>query len=256
MKYIVFTAISLFVSSSLLAQNVIDRHFDYLLLQEDVTNVNINGKMFELLNNISVEVDSEEDEELQEMQEFLSSIRSFQLVAAKPTSARKSFVTGKNSIEKDYEELLSVQDKEGSFFLYIDEHNGTVHEVVGIGTDNDKLMVFSLLGSMKLEQVGKVASHIQDTGIDQLSKVKDFEIDQVKVYPNPAKANGNFTLESSEAFDNGVANLYDSNGSLVKTYRVNSTNEQHDLGDLSEGNYILQLTKNDISIKKKIIVVR
>lgn len=256
MKYIIYTAISLFVSTSLLGQNVIDRHFDYLLEQENATNISVTGKMFELINNISVEVDSEEDEELQEMQEFLSSIRSFQLVAAKPTAARKSFVTGRNTLDKDYEELLSVQDKEGSFFLYIDEHNGTVHEVVGIGTDNDKLMVFSLLGSMKLEQVGKVAAHIQDSGIEQLSKVNDYDIDKVKVYPNPAKSNGNITLESSSAFDGGVASLYDSNGSLVKTYRVNSTSEQYEIGNLSAGNYVLQLVKDEISVKKKIIVVR
>jgi len=255
MKYIILLAISFLGLTTLTGQNVIDRHFDYLLEQEDATNINITGKMFEMINSINVEVESDDDEEIAEMQEFLGSIRSFQLVAANPPTARRSFDSGNSKLEKDYEELLSVKDKEGSFLLYIDEHNGTVHEVVGIGTDNDKMMVFSLLGAMKLEHVGKVAEHIQEAGIDQLSKVKDFDIDEVKVYPNPVNSNGQFTLETSEAFNGGVATLYDSSGSVVKTYRVNSTREEYNVDNLSAGNYVIKIIKDEVSVKKKILVV-
>lgn len=257
MRYITLLAISLFSLTSVLSQNVIDRHFDYLLEQEDATNINVTGKMFEMINSINVEVDSEDSDDIAEMQEFLGSIRSFQLVSAKQgISARKQFNGGISKIEGDYEELLSVVDKEGSFILYIDEHNGTVHEVVGIGTDNKELMVFSLLGSMRLEHVGKVAEHIQGTGIDKLSKVKDYKVGNVKVYPNPINSTGNFTLETSEAFSGGVASLHDATGTVVKTYKVNSTLETYDVQNVAAGNYVLKVVKDEVSIKKKLIVVQ
>ncbi len=256
MKYILVLVISFVGLSSLSSQNVIDRHFDYLAEAEDATNVSITGKMFEMINSINVEVESDDAEDLQEMQDFLGSIRSFQLVAAKPDGARKKFDVGNNKLINDYEELITVKDKEGSFMLYVDEQNGTVHEVVGIGTDNEQLMVFSLLGAMKLEHVGKVAEHIQNAGIDQLSKVKDFQVDEVKVYPNPAISGSAFSLETPEAFDGGIATLYDNNGSLVKTYKINNTSERHTIENIPVGNYILKVEKDAVSIKKKMLIVQ
>jgi len=255
MKYLLLLTIGFISLSTVTAQNVIDKHFDYLLEVEDATHINVTGKMFEMINSINVEVESEDKEVIEEMQEFLGSIRSFELVAAKPTTARRNFDKANTQLRSDYDELLSVKDKEGSFMLYIDEHNGTVHEVVGIGTDNEQLLVFSVLGSMKLEQVGKVAEHIQDAGMDQLSKVKDYNIGEVKVFPNPVSASGSFNLETSAAFVGGVATLYNAQGTVVKTYKITDTSGAYEIDDIPSGNYVLQLVKDEVSIKKKILVV-
>jgi len=255
MKYILILVFSLLSFSSLVSQNVIDRHFEYLVETEDATNINVTGKMFELLNNIDVDVESDEQEDIEEMQDFLGSIKSFQLVAAKQVNnARQEFDKGNRKLSGDYEELLSVLDKDGNFMLYIDEHNGTVHEVVGIGTDNEQLMVFSLMGSMKLEHVGKVAEQIHTVGGDHLSKVRDLDIDAVKVYPNPITTS--FNLETPDSFDGGVATLYDSNGAMVKTYKINSVHETYEVDKIPAGNYVLKLVKGEVSIRKKIVVVK
>jgi len=257
MKQILILLLTISSFSILGGQNVIDKHFQSLTEQEDATNVSVTGKMFEMINSINVEVDSEEEEDIMEMKEFLGSIRSFQLVAANSmTNTRSYFDKSNKTLSSEYEELLSVNDKEGNFTLYIDEHNGTVHEVVGIGTDNEKLMVFSLLGDMKLEHVGKVAEHINETGMGHMSKVKDLDIGEVKVYPNPASSYGILNLETSEGFAGGVATLYDANGSSIRTYKINNTEEALELDNLTPGNYVLKITQGEVSVKKKVLVVR
>ena len=257
MKQTIITLVSLFCINALMAQNVIDRHFNYLLDSEDATHINVTGKMFELMNNINVEADdAEAQEEIDEMQDFLSSIRSFELVAsdAAPNS-RANFTSGNKKLKSEYEELLSVNDKEGSFFLYIDEVNGTVHEVVGIGTDNEKMIVFSLLGNMKLEHVGKIAEQVSNSGIDQLGKVKDLDIDQIKVYPNPASANGKLTLTTSDGFIGGVATMYSSAGNVVNTYKIKSSEQSLSISNLEPGNYILAVEQDGVNFKKKVLIV-
>lgn len=257
MKQILILILTISSFSLLSAQNVIDRHFESLTEQEDATNISITGKMFEMINSMNIEVDSDEEEDIVEMKEFLGSIRSFQLVAAKQMSnARRTFDTGNSTLATEYEELLSVNDKEGNFTLYIDEHKGIVHEVVGIGTDNEQLMVFSLLGEMKLEHVGKVAEHINETGMGHMSKVKDLDIGQVKVYPNPASSNGILNLETSKGFAGGIATLYDVNGASVKTYKINNTTEKLELDNLTPGNYVLKIVQGEVSMKKKVLIVR
>ena len=255
MKNIILTTIALLFLGTVYGQNVIDRHFSYLADAEDATHINVSGKMFEMMNSISVEVDSDEDEELNEMKDFLGSIRSFELVAAENVSARSKFNAGNTSVSSEYEELIRVTDKEGKFYLYIDESNDTVHEVVGVGTDNEKLIVFSLMGDMKLEHVGKVAEHINHGGMGQLDKVKDLDIDEVSVYPNPATTSGQLTLETSDGFVGGIATMYDNNGKLIKTYKITDRTAPLDISDFDSGNYILTIEKHGVTVRKKVLIV-
>ncbi len=259
MKQILFLLITVCSVTFASAQNVIERHFDYLLEQEDATHINVTGKMFELMNNINIETDDvDSQKEVAEMQDFISSIRSFELLAVESMpAARSRYDRSHDVLSGEYEELLSINDKKGSFFLFIDEHNGTVHEVVGIGTDNESMLVFSLLGDMKLDQVGQIAQTVNNAGMgSQISKVKDLEIGDVKVYPNPASSNGVLNLETSKGFQGGVATLFDASGASVKTYKISSMDQTLQLDNLSPGNYVMKITQGEVSMKKKVLIVR
>ena len=254
MKQIFLLTVSLFIAVNSFAQNVIDNHFQYLVEDKNSTNISVSGKMFQLINSIDIETDG--NEELEEMQEFIGSITGFQMVVGKEmTTARSQYDRGLQLVDGDYDELLSVVDKEGHFKLYVDENKDIVREVVGIGTSEEMLMVFSFSGDMRLDQVGKVIEHIQSNDFTQNIDLKDMDPDKVSVYPNPATANSILELEIPAAMQGSTAKLYDTQGNLVKSYQVENLTESIELSGTSAGNYVLKLEKDGIRVSKKIVII-
>jgi len=254
MKQIFILLLTLSFFSNLNAQNAIDQHFSQFADDANTTNISVTGKMFEMISSINIESDTDQ-KEIDEMKDFFGSITSFRLIAGEEVSNAKSqYVYGDEKLASTHEELVRVNDKEGKFALYIDEEDGIVHEVVGLGWGEDNLMVFSLMGALRLDQVGKIVEHIDDSGFSQLSKVKDFNATDVKVFPNPVSSS-TFTLETPKDFDGSIATLYDSNGSMVRTYKINQVKQVLDIDGLVEGNYIISVEQGGISVKKKLIIL-
>ena len=254
MKQILIILLALPFLTSLNAQSAIDLHFSEFAEASNTTNISVTGKMFELINNINIESDTDQ-EEIDEMKGFFGSITSFRLIAGEEVSNAKSqYINGDQKLATSHEELVRVDDKEGKFALYIDEEDGIVHEVVGLGWGEEGLMVFSLMGALRLEQVGKVVSQMNDNGFDQLSRIKDINAADVSVYPNPVSSSI-FTLETPKELVGSIATLYDSNGSMVKTYKINNTSQTLKIEGLAEGSYVLRVEQDGLSVKKKLIIL-
>lgn len=258
MKNILVLALALSFAISGSAQNAIDNHFSYMLDDDNTTNINVTGKMFQLLNSIEIEADqdNEDMEELKEMQEFVGSVESFQMVVGKEmTGARSKYTSGATKLASEYDELINVVDKEGQFLLYVNEHKGIVSEIVGIGTDNKSLMVFSFSGEMALKQVGKVIKHIESADFGQARAMENVDPARVKVFPNPAAASGSVTMEVPAAMEGGTAKMYGANGTLVQEFDVDSTKECLELDGIEAGTYTLRVSNNGVTVTKKIVVV-
>ena len=235
------------------SQDIIEQHFSHLTDRDDVTHINVTGKMFEMINSLDIESD---DDEVQEMKDFVSSIRSFQLITCDNlTNATREFNDGVRKINSDYEELVNVRSDDGNFKLLIDEHDGTVHEVVGIGSSKNDLMVFSLLGELRLDQVGKIVEHIDAGNMIKMSEVKDLSIDKVKVFPNPARSNSNFSLELPDEMTEANVTLYDLKGRQIRTYDAISSKSNLDLDGVAAGSYVLSIEKGGVEVKKKVLVL-
>ncbi len=255
MKQIALFTFSLLMSFTVSAQNVIDDHFQYLVEDKNSTNINVTGKMFQLINSIDMDVEGD-DQELAEMKEFIGSITGFQMVVGKELpAARSQFDQGLQVISRDYEELLSVDDKEGQFRLYVDESRDVVREVVGIGTAEEGLMVFSFVGDMRLDQVGKVIKHIQDSDFNKGVDLKDMDPDKVAVYPNPVNKSSRLQLEIPSAMQGGAAKLYDGQGNLINTYQLDNLTQSIDMSATSAGSYVLKVEKEGVTVTKKVLVI-
>jgi len=252
MKNILILSLILGFSNLLTAQNVIDKHFNYMIEQEDATHISVTGKMFELINSIDIESD---DAEFNEAKEMLANIKSFELVAGKNyTNAKNRYRQGVSKLGSAYEELVKVQDKETDFTLYIDESNGTVHEIVGIGAHDSDMFVFSLLGSMRLDQVGRVVSKIQASNLGGFDQLKEVSIDKVKVYPNPVRSSSQLNLELPDDLSDADISLYDLSGKRIKSYGANDG--ALNLSGVSAGTYFIHIEKSGVQLKKKILVVQ
>jgi len=252
MKNIILVLALFLTGNVLTAQNIIDENFKHLKNHDDATHINITGKLF----GMAAHFQDTEDEELNEMAEFVSNIEAFQLLALEQlTTASSEYQSGMNTVKNDYDELMTIRSKDGNFSLYVDESRNVVHELVGLGTSEDGFFVFSLTGEMDLEKVGEIASEIQMEGFNKMESIKDFSVSDINIYPNPVSRNGSLTLEVPEQFENGVATVYDESGRVMTTYNINSRKQDISNNNLAPGVYIVDITKDIVSVKKKFIIV-
>lgn len=252
MKNILSILALLIISQTTWSQNIIDDHFSHIEAREDATSINITGKLFSLAAHISDTGDEEADEAL----DFLSSISLFRLVAVEDiNSGAEEYGKAVNIVRDNMDELMVIRSKDGNFSLYIDENDGIVNELVGVGNGDSEFMIFSLLGEMNLKQIGKVAHQIQMEGFEEMKSIEDFDISEVKVYPNPVTSSGNFTVEAPDQFEDGTITLYDEAGAFVKEFTLENNKQRVSNVQLSSGVYYVNVEKDGVSVKKKLIVV-
>lgn len=253
MKNIIFITLVSFFAQGLFGQNAIERHFQFLKDQEASTHISVTGKMFELIN--SIDIDSN-DEEVQEMKDFVNKIKSFELISSDEAGNYKNnFKSGESILDRNMDELVSIVDKDNVFKVYVDEEDGIVYEIVGIGNGCEGMMVFSLLCELRLEQVGKVVSKINANDIGGLSDLKDVSLDKIRVYPNPATTNSQLNVELPEGLEDADVTIMDMNGRQVMSSLGGVKDGTLNLTGVSKGSYVVLIEKGDISIRRKVIIV-
>ncbi len=254
MKNIILTAISFLVFQVAYSQSVIDQHFNFLKEQEASTHISVSGKMFEMINQIDIQSD---DEEVNEMKAFVGNIKSFELINIDQVAGyKKDFKQGQSILDNSFDELVTIRDKEDIFKLYVDEENGTVYEIAGIGNHDSGMMVFSLLCEMRLDQVGKIVSKINESNLSGFKDLKDISIDEVKVYPNPVKSNSSINIDLPEGLEDADVTIMDINGRQVQSSLSGVNGGSLDLNGVEAGNYIVLIEKGDVSIRRKVMVVQ
>ncbi len=248
MKKLISISASLLFVLNIFGQNIIDRHFEYLVDSDESTVIHVAGLTFQLASNFATE---DEDAE-----EFLQSIESFDLVALDDqTNARELYDTALGHIAEDYEELMNIKHQEGNFSLFIDEDDGIVYEIVGTGENDNNFVIFSLLGEMRLDQVGELINKIDEQGIKVLKDIDLKSIEEVKVYPNPVTAAGEITIEVPADMSGANATIYDASGATIRSFSVTQGTQKITM-DVDPGYHVIALDKDGTTIKKKVLVVR
>lgn len=252
MKSILTLALAILMSVGLSAQNIIDKHFEQYKSQDNFTTVHVSSKMFELAGYIDFETD---DSDIQEIRDFITTITSFDMIAGREVeNARSSYRSAIKKVENSHEELMRVDDKEGSFTFFIDEKRGVVREVVMVGTTDQELIIFSLTGKMDLRELSKMANKMQKVGFSKLDMIEEHGAAHMRVYPNPAHAGHELTVEIPSNMAGGEARVFDMNGRIIKSYDVESGKQAMPTSGLSDGNYVLEVIKDGVTLKKRFVI--
>ena len=252
MKQIITVFCTLFLSGYMFGQNVIEEKFKNYKEQDNFTKVHITAKAFELSGYI--ELDSE-DEDMKEFREFLKTVKSFDLIAGKEVvDAGNKYLTAVKKMEGSHEELMEVADQDGNFTFFVDESHGVVHELAVVGHKEDHLVIFSLTGTMDMKQISKMAKHMHTEGPNQLRKMFDNGMQEIRVYPNPLDKSEALNIQVPTEMTGGTVKLLNLNGAVVKTIQLQNTSEKLDTSNLPAGNYILEFNSENISVKKKIVI--
>lgn len=172
MKKLMIGAVMMLLSAGVFAQgDAITKFFTKYQDDETFTQVKVSSKMFGLFTNM--EVTKPEDKEILDA---ISKIKGLRVLAKHETRDSRTLYKEALSMipEKDYEELMSVREKDKDMkFLIHDMGNGKIGELVMVMGGNDEFMVLSLFGEIDLKKIGKIGRKMDIDGLDKLEKMND-----------------------------------------------------------------------------------
>jgi hypothetical protein len=172
MKKIIALLLMATVSMGVYAQGeAINKFFTKYATDESFTTATISSKMFSLITNM--EAETPEDKELIEA---ISKLKGLKVLGKENTSdARSLYKEAFGLIGKDYEELMSVRDKDKDMKFYIRESGGKVSELLMVMGGTDDFMLLSLYGEIDLKQISRIGRKMNVDGLDKLEKMHDHD---------------------------------------------------------------------------------
>lgn len=238
-----------FVASSFAQTNALGKYFSQYQDDDRFTRVHVSQKAFELLNYI--EVDGKEAQDAKKLMESFESLNV--LVAQEMTDADKHYKNALKTIGTEFEELISVDEKESHFRFLIDEKDGVVYELLMIGTEKNEFILASITGKMALSQLSKFASMHSTTGMKHMQKMPA-DMDEVKVVPNPVPAGAQAEIQIPTSMENANITIYDMQGQVAKSFVNVKDLARIEASELSSGYYIVHMEKDGVTIKNKFLV--
>lgn len=259
MKKVLLFAVIAILSLTSYAQNFVSDNYQNYLDAENSTVVQVHGVTFQLAADFLEEADNENTDEIRET---LRTIKSFQLVAMPDLANPQSeYSGGLSKLNDNFDELVNVKDQESRFSVHIDEEDGIVYELVGLGSESDegKFLAFSLTGEIPLEMIGEIMNKVESKGGKDLMNIlddKEIEISSINVYPNPTSANNRLTVEIPDNLIGGEGLFVDLNGKVITKFEIQNQVQELKTDGLSPGYYVVSLSKDGTTVKRKVNVIR
>jgi hypothetical protein len=169
MKHIIASISLLMIISAANGQDAISKFFSKYQGDESFSQVTVSSKMFSLFTQM--EADTPEDKEVLEA---ISKLKGLKILAKQDArNARELYKEAFTLIPvKEYEELMSVRDKDKDMKFFIKETGtGKISELLMVMGGNTEFMVLSLYGEIDLKQVSRIGKKMDVKGLENLEKV-------------------------------------------------------------------------------------
>ncbi len=171
MKKLMMGVVMMVLSIATYAQgDAIAKFFAKYQDDETFTQVKVSQKMFGLFTNM--DVDKPEDKEVLDA---ISKIQGLRVLAKHETrDSRTLYKEALAAIPSNYEELMSVRDKDKDMKFYIKEiSSGKIGELVRVMGGNDEFMLLTLFGEIDLKKIAHIGKKMNIDGLENLEKIKD-----------------------------------------------------------------------------------
>ena len=178
MKKFVIGVVMMVVAVAVQAQdNAINKFFSKYQNDESFSQVTVSSKMFGLFTNMDVE--KPEDKEVLDA---ISKIKGLRILGKQQTRDSRALYKEAMAMipQKEYEELLTVRDKDKDMKFFIKESGGKISELVMVMGGNEEFMVLSIFGEIDLKQMSKIGRKMDVEGLKNLEKIKDTGKDNTK----------------------------------------------------------------------------
>lgn len=168
MKKLIAVCMMMTTLSGAFAQDAISKFFSKYQGDDSFSQVTVSSKMFGLFTNMDAE--SEEDKEILNA---ISKLKGLRILAK--DDARNARTLYKEAFTliptKEYEELMSVRDKDRDMKFMIKESGGKISELLMVMGGNEQFMVMSLFGEIDLKQVSRIGKKMDIKGLEHLDKM-------------------------------------------------------------------------------------
>lgn len=173
MKKTVLTLIILVFGATAFAQeDAISKYFSKYADDEDFTQVTVTSRMFGLFANL----DAEEEED-KELLEAISKVKGLRIIARDDISMAEADDLYKEAFEliptKEYDELMTVKDKDSDMKFLIQEKDGVITELLMVIHGDDQFFLLSLIGDIDLKQISRLSDSMNIDGFEHLEKIND-----------------------------------------------------------------------------------
>lgn len=160
--------------------DVITKFFGKYADDESFTQVTISSKMFSLFTNM--EASTAEDKEILDA---ISKLKGLRILAKEDARDARALYKEAFSLipVKEYEELMTVRDKDNDMKFLIKENGGKISELLMVMGGTDDFMILSLIGDIDLKQVSRIGKKMNVSGLDQLRHMHDGDDDEKKEQP-------------------------------------------------------------------------
>lgn len=168
MKKLIAVVGLMMIVNGVFAQDAISKFFSKYQSDETFSQVTVSSKMFGLFTNM--EADTPEDKEVLDA---ISKLKGLRILAKE--DARNARALYKEAFAliptKEYEELMSVRDKDKDMKFMIKENGGKISELLMVMGGNESFMVMSLFGEIDLKQVSRIGKKMNVSGLEHLEKM-------------------------------------------------------------------------------------
>lgn len=166
MKNIFSLAVALCISLSATAQaDAIERFFKDYQEDDNFTVVYVSPKMFQMVSKVS---DGSEDKEPSAIVKDLKGLR---ILTSKVNPDKIYKEANKRLNIKEYEELVTVREKDSNVRFVTKELNGVINELLLLVGGKDEFVMMSFVGNIDLNKIAKLAKKLDIDGAEHLDKV-------------------------------------------------------------------------------------
>ena len=117
-----------------------------------------------------MDADNPEDKEILEA---ISKLKGLKILAKENArNSRDLYQEALSLIPKNFEELMSVRDKDKDMKFMIQENGGKISEMLMVVGGNEEFMILSIFGEIDLKQISRIGSKMNIKGLENLQKME------------------------------------------------------------------------------------
>lgn len=167
-KKLILSVATVAMTFSVMAQDAIDRYFSKYADDPEFTTITISSKMFGLFSNI--EADDPDNKEVLDAMKDLTGIR---IVASDDSESNVDYQKAIKVIGKEYEMLMSVDEKDEKVRFFVREESGQIAELFMIVGGKGNLFLMSISGIIDLEKISKISKNMDIGGMNYLESLDE-----------------------------------------------------------------------------------
>jgi hypothetical protein len=170
MKKLVLGMVMMVAVAAQAQSDAIAKFFNKYQSDESFSQVNVSGKMFSMMANL--DGDTPENKALIAA---ISKIKGLKILSKSETrNSRELYKEAMAMVPtSDFEELMTIRDKDKDMKFFTKESGGRISELVMIMGGNEEFLVMTLFGEIDLKEMSKIGKAVNIDGLNNLEKIKD-----------------------------------------------------------------------------------